>query len=44
MIFYYIDDKLVKCKWKHKEKGGMRTDNEAFLATMGIRIYNNRNK
>ena len=43
MIFYFIDDTLVKCKYKHPIKSDMHSDNEYFLSTMGIEILNNRN-
>ena len=44
MIFYFLDDKLVKCKWKHQIKSRMCSDDKWFLSTKGIRIYNNRNE
>jgi len=43
MMFYFLDDKLVTCKYKHTEKGVMISDDENFLWTNGIVISNDRN-
>ena len=44
IIFYFLDGKLVKCKYNHQIKSRMSSDDKYFLATEGIRIFNNRNK
>ena len=43
-IFYFLDDQLVKCPWKHKQKAHMGSDDEYFLGTYSIGIMNNRNE
>ena len=43
IIFYFLDDEIVKCSWKHKIKSNMISDDEYFLETNGITINNNRN-
>ena len=43
IIFYIVDDQLVKCSWKHQIKSRMYSDDQYFLNTTGIVIYNNRN-
>ena len=43
IIFYIVDDQLVKCSWKHQIKSFMWSNDKYFLHTNGIVIYNNRN-
>ena len=43
IIFYFLDDQLVKCSYKHQIKPFMYSDDKYFLDTNGIVIYNNRN-
>jgi hypothetical protein len=31
IIYYFLDDQLVKCPWKHKQKAYMRSDDRCFL-------------
>ena len=38
MIFYFLDDKLVKCKYNHQIKPRMSSNDEWFLYTEGIAI------
>ena len=42
IIFYYLDDKLIKCKYKHQTDSRMYSNDEDFLYTIGLRIFNNR--
>ncbi len=44
IIYYFLDDHLVKCTWKHDQKAFMRSDDEYFLRTLLINIQNNRNE
>ena len=41
-IFYFLNDKIVKCSWKHKVKPFMISNDDHFLQTTGFTIYNNR--
>ena len=43
MIFYFIDDKLVKCNYKHTIKSEMKSNDTFFLYTNAIEMYNDRN-
>ena len=43
IIFYIVDDQLVKCSYKHQIKSYMYSDDQYFLGTTGIIIKNNRN-
>ena len=42
IIFYFLDDNLVKCRWKNEKKSVMDSNNKYFLSTLGIGINNNR--
>jgi hypothetical protein len=33
IIYYFLDDQLVKCPWKHSQKSIMESDDTYFLAT-----------
>jgi hypothetical protein len=33
IIYYFLDDQLVKCPWKQKEKAFMDSDHTFFLST-----------
>ena len=44
MILYYVYDKLITCKYKHKIKGGMWSDDEHLFGIHKITISNNRNE
>ena len=44
IIYYFLDDQLVKCNWKHKQKAWMESNDRYFLGTPGINIMNNRNE
>ena len=44
IFYYFLDDQLVKCNWKHKQKAWMESNDEFFLATAGLKIMNNRSK
>ena len=44
IIYYFLDDQLVKCTWKHDQKANMVSDDTYFLDTPGIVIKNNRNE
>ena len=41
-IYYFLDDQLVKCPWKHYKKAWMESDDQFFLSTYGMDIKNNR--
>ena len=43
IFYYFLDDQLVKCTWKHDQKAFMRSNDVWFLQTNGIQINNNRN-
>ncbi len=42
IIYYFLDDELVKCRWKHEKKSVMDSNDSYFLSTSGIGINNNR--
>jgi hypothetical protein len=44
IIYYFLDDQLVKCPWKHDQMAYMESNNYLFLNTPGIVINNNRNE
>ncbi len=44
IIYYFLDDQLVKCTWKHQQKEFMASNDQYFLDTPTIRINNNRNE
>ena len=44
IIYYFLDDQLVKCPWKHSKKAYMISNDFHFLATYAIGIKNNRNE
>ena len=44
IIYYFLDDQLVKCRWKHKKKAWMRSNDTYFIATPGIDIKNDRSE
>jgi hypothetical protein len=44
IIYYFLDDQLVKCTWKHSQKANMGSNDYNFLTTPGIAIQNNRNE
>ena len=44
IMFYFLDDQLVKCPWKNQQKPIMVSTDKFFLATKGIDINHNRDK
>ena len=36
IIYYFLDDRLVKCPWKHNQKAYMESNDEIFLGSSGI--------
>ncbi len=42
IIYYFLDDQLVKCPQKHIQKSWMVSNDEFFLSINGIYIMNNR--
>ena len=44
MYFYWLDNKIISCKWKHSENGSMDSNDYSFLNINGLGIYNNRSK
>ena len=44
LYFYWLDNKIISCKWKHTEKARMGSDNLHFLCINGLRIFNDRSE
>ncbi len=44
IIYYFLDNQLVKCTWKHSQKAKMLSNDEYFLSILGLNIQNNRNE
>ncbi len=42
LYFYWLDNKIITCKWKHKINPMMSSNNQMFLWINGLRIYNDR--
>ena len=42
LYFYWLDNKIISCKWKHPESAFMGSDDECFLIINGLSIYNYR--
>ena len=38
IIYYFLDDQLVKCTWKHDQKAFMYSNDKYFLMTGGLEI------
>ncbi len=43
ILYYFLDDQLVKCTWKYYQKAYMGSTDTFFFTTNGIGIRNNRN-
>ena len=44
IIYYFLDDQLVKCTWKYSQKAYMYSNDKYFLGTLTIGIKNNCNE
>jgi len=44
MYFYWLDNKIISCKWKHSEKAFLDSSNEYFLWINGLTILNDRSQ
>ena len=42
LYFYWLDNKIVSCRWKNPEKANMSSNDKGFLAIPGLLICNDR--
>jgi hypothetical protein len=42
--FYWLDNKIISCKWKHPESAFMDSNDQYFLIINGLSIFNDRSQ
>jgi len=43
IVFYWLDDELVTCKWKNEVKPAFVSNNNHLIRIPGLEIWNERN-